>query len=37
MLVKDKVENLEQNLTDAKAKRHAIEQLHKVEMEQARA
>jgi len=37
MLVKDKVENLEQNLTDAKAKRQAIEQLHKSEMEQARA
>jgi hypothetical protein len=37
MLVKDKVENLEQSLKDEKAKRQAMEQLHKSEMEQARA
>jgi hypothetical protein len=37
MLVKDKVENLEQSLKDEKQKRQAMEQLHKSEMEQARA
>lgn len=36
MLVKDKVENLEQLLKDEKAKRVAMEQLHRTELEQAR-
>lgn len=37
MLVKDKVENLEQSLKDEKAKRQAMEQLHRTDLEQSRA
>jgi DNA anti-recombination protein RmuC len=37
MLVKDKVEVLEQRLQDEKAKRAQLEQSHKLELEQSRA
>jgi len=37
MLVKDKVEIMEQKLQDEKTKRQTIEQSHKVELEQARS